>query len=59
MRFAFESREPVGIEGEDLGENLQRDVASARVARAIDLAHPAAADECLDLIDAESLPNSH
>ena len=46
--------------GEEFGEKLQRDVAAEPgVARAVDLAHAAAAEECLNLIDAESLPNLH
>ena len=44
LRFALESREPVGISRERLGQDLDRDVAiQPRVARAIDLAHAARA----------------
>ena len=45
LRFALEPREPIGIAGEGVGQDLQRDVAiELRVARAIDLPHPAGAD---------------
>ncbi len=44
LRFALEAGEPVGIEGEEIGEDLQRNVAiERRVACAIDLAHTARA----------------
>ena len=45
LRLALEPREPVRIGRERLGQHLDRDVAvQPRVARAIDLAHPAGAD---------------
>ena len=55
LRFALEAREAVGIEGEELGQNLERDVAiELRVARAIDLAHSARADGREDFVRAEA-----
>ena len=54
LRFAFEAREPVRIGRERVGQNLERDVAlQLRVARAIDLAHPAGAEQRDDLVVAE------
>ena len=45
LRFAAEPREPIGIVGERVGQDLDRDVAiQLRVARAIDLAHAARAE---------------
>ena len=45
LRFACEPREPVGVAGERVGQDLERDIAiELRVARAIHLAHPARAD---------------
>ena len=42
LRLALEAREAIGIGGERLGQDLDRDVApELRVARAVDLAHPA------------------
>ena len=41
-RLAFEPRQPIGITGEELRQDLDRDIATElRVARAIDLAHAA------------------
>ena len=58
--FTLEPREPLRIAGERVRKDLDRDVAAQlRIARAVDLAHPAAPDEGLDLIDAESLPSMH
>ena len=45
LRFARESRQAIGVVREGFGQNLDRDVAvQLRVARTIDLAHPAGAD---------------
>ena len=53
-RLAFEAREAIGIGREELGQHLDRDVASEpRIARAIDLAHPACAERAGDLVRAE------
>ena len=58
--FALESGTTLGVRHERIGQQLDCDITvEPRVPRAIDLAHPTAADECLDLIDAEKLPNAH
>ena len=45
LRFALEAREPIGIVANDVGQDLDRDVAfQLRVARAIHLAHAAGAE---------------
>ena len=45
LGFALEARQPIGVVRERFGQDLDRDVAiQLRVARAIDLAHPACAD---------------
>ena len=50
-RFALEAREPLGIRREDVRQDLDRDVApELRVARAIDLAHPARAERRKDSV---------
>ena len=55
LRFALEACEPVDIEGEELGQNLQRDVAiELGVACAIDLAHPTRTKRAEDFVRAES-----
>ena len=55
LRFALETRQAIGITGEGIGQDLERDVAlQLRVLRAIDLAHPAGADLGGDLVDAEA-----
>ena len=54
LRFALEAREPIGVGRERVGQDLDRDVAiQLRVARAIDLAHPAGAERRQDLVGAE------
>ena len=54
LGFALEAREPVAIEGEEFGQDFQRDVAiELRVARAIDLAHPACAEPGQNLVAAD------
>jgi hypothetical protein len=55
LRFTLEAREPVRVLRERLGQNLDGDVAiQLRVARAVDLAHPAFADRRSDFIGAET-----
>ena len=55
LRFAREPREPIGVAGERVGQDLQRDVAiELRIARAEDLAHSARADAGDDFVDAET-----
>ena len=56
LRFALEAREPLLIEGEAVGQDLERDVAlERRVARAIDLAHTARAERGQNFVRAESI----
>ena len=56
LRFALEAREPLGIEGEAVGQDLERDVAlERRVAGAIHLAHAACAKRGQNLVWAESI----
>jgi hypothetical protein len=51
LRFALETRNPFGIAGEDLRQDLDRDVAAKLgIARTIHLAHAAGADGRQDLI---------
>ena len=53
-RFLLEALQPVGIGARRSRENLDRDVApEARVARAIDLAHPARAEQRIDFVGTE------
>ena len=45
LRFAGEASQPLGVRREQFGQDLDRDAAiELRVARAIDLAHPAGAE---------------
>ena len=54
LRFAIESREPLRIARDRLGQNLDGDVAiEARIARAIHLAHPTSAKRIEDFVAAE------
>ena len=54
--LALEAREPLGIGGEGLGQELDRHVAAElRVGGAIDLAHPARADRGGDPVVRERL----
>jgi hypothetical protein len=54
LRFALEARESLGVVRERVGEDLDRDVAvELGVVGAIDLAHPAFAQQRDDLIRAE------
>jgi hypothetical protein len=54
LRFTFESRKAIGI-GEDLvRQDLDGDIASKpRVARAIDLSHPAGTEQALQFVSAD------
>ena len=55
LRFAFESRQPLGVVGKGGREHLDGDVAiEPGIARAIDLAHPSLAQFGGDLIGAEA-----
>ena len=55
LGFALEPGQPIGIERESVGQNLERDVAvQTGVARAVDLAHAACADCGENLVTAES-----
>ena len=55
LRLALETREAVRIGREEVGQDLQRDVAiEPRIARAIHLAHAARADERDDFVGAEA-----
>ena len=55
LRLALESRDAIGIGGEEFGQNLDRDVAvQPRIARPIHLAHAACAEGGNDLVRAES-----
>ena len=53
-RLARESGEPIGVRGEPGRQQLERDVAAEpRVVRAVDLAHAAAAEQRLQVIDTD------
>ena len=53
--FAVEARAPVGVEGEGLGQDLDRDVPTQfRVRCAIDLAHTAGAERRADCVRTEA-----
>ena len=55
-RFADQPIAAFGIRHEAVGQHFDRDgAAQARVARAIDLAHPARADAVEDFVTAERL----
>jgi hypothetical protein len=52
--FALEACDPLGIRNEQLGQDLDRDFAiELSVSGAIDLAHPARAEQSDDLVGAE------
>ena len=56
VRFPLEPGEAVGVSGEGVGQNLQRDIAAElRVCRAIDLPHPPFADEGGHIVMAEAV----
>ena len=53
-------REPVGVGGERRGQHLDRDLAAEpRVARAVDLAHPAGAERRDDLVGPQASAGHH
>ena len=55
LRFTLESREPLGVVGEGVGQDLERDVAlQPGVGRAIDLAHAPGTERGDDLIKADA-----
>ncbi len=55
-RFLLEAREALGIGRNRGGKDLDRHIApEPRIARAIDLAHPAGADGSLDFIRAQAI----
>ena len=55
LGLALESGERFGVAGELVGQDLDRDVAlQPRVARPVDLAHPARAERGEDLVGAEA-----
>ena len=55
LRLALEAREAVGVRGERLGEDLDRDLAlQLRVGRAVDDPHPALAERGGDLVGTEA-----
>src|SRR5262245_66312364 len=50
--------EPVGVVRQGLGQDLDRDLAAElRIARSIDFAHRARAEQRLDCVDPEPAPN--
>ncbi len=58
LRFAREARQPLGIEGEVFGEDLDGNVAiELRVPRTIDLTHAAFAELLQDAIGTKGLAN--
>jgi hypothetical protein len=59
LRFALEARHPELVVGEDIAEDLQRDVASELgIARAVHLAHAPRAEGGDDLANADSRERS-
>ena len=55
--FALEARQPVRILREPVGQDLQGDLAAElRIAGAIDLAHPSAADGACDFVVSDTRP---
>jgi hypothetical protein len=54
LRFAFESRDARGVDGDACWKDLERDIAiQPRIARAIHLAHSAFAQQIDNLIGAD------
>ena len=54
-RFALEPRQPVRIVDDRVGKDLDRDLAlEARIARAVDLAHPTSAERADDFVGTET-----
>ena len=59
LRFALEARDAFGVIGQCRGQQLQRNVAAERgVARAIDLAHAAGAEQRDDLYEPRTVPGT-
>ncbi len=59
-RLALEAREPLWIAREVTRENLDRDLAfQRRIARAIDFAHPARAEQAVHVIRADPAARQH
>ena len=59
LRLALEPRQALGVRGERVGQDLDRDLAAERrVRRPIDLPHPAFADLRGDFVDAEARAGS-
>ena len=57
LRFALEARQAIGIEREQFGQDLQRNVTiQLRVARAVHLAHGAGAEQRDDLVRPDAMP---
>ena len=55
LRFAFEPRQPVGVERKGVWEDLERDLAvQPGIARAVDLTHPADAQSTGDFVRAKA-----
>jgi hypothetical protein len=55
LRFALEARETLGVGGECLGQDLDRDLApELRVGRPVDDPHPALAERAGDLVGSEA-----
>ena len=53
-RFPLEARQPIGIGGQRPRQHLDRDLApEARVARPVDLAHAATAEQRRDAVDTD------
>jgi len=60
LRFARQARQAVRIVGEDVGQDLDRDIAiQLRIAGAIDLAHSAFAQFGEDLVWPDAIPDYH
>ena len=59
LRFALETRQPIGIPGEVERQDLDCDVATEfGVARAVDFAHAACTDQGADFVSANRVPGA-
>ena len=59
LRLAFEPRHAIGVRGEHVRQDLDRDLAAeCRVRRTVDLTHSAFADRRGDVVDAETRAGS-
>ena len=59
LRLAFEPRQAVGVRGERVWQDLDRDLAAQRrVRRPVHLSHPAFTDLGGDFVDAEARAGS-